>query len=286
MHHDKRYLQELENALGPDDNAERFNLQREQGFSYRQAIGELLFAAVTCRPDILYSVIKLSQYSNSPAAIHYTAIKRVFRYLRSTIDDGLHYWRQEKRPDLPEAVLPRIPNDNHDVKVPSGDPVYESHGFVDADWAGDTKHRKSMTGLGLFLAGAPVVYRSRFQPTVSLSSTESEFIAAAEAGKMSLYLRSIMTQLGFEPTGAKTLYEDNAAAIAMANAQRPTRRTRHLDIKHFALLDWTETDQVILSSISTHDNPANGMTKALGPQLFSRHSTTILGKRKPAYCQF
>ena len=286
MHHEKRYLQNLENERGPDNSTERDTLQREQGFSYRQAIGELLFAAVTCRPDVLYSVIKLSQYSNSLAATHYAAVKRVFRYLRSTLDDGLHYWRQEKRPDLPAAVFPQIPHDNHDVTVPSGHPVHESHGFVDADWAGDTKHRKSMRGLGLFLAGAPVVYRSRFQPTVSLSSTESEFIAAAEAGKMSLYLRSILTQLGLEPTGATTLYEDNNAAIAMANAQRPTRRTRHLDIKHFALLDWTETDQVILSSISTHDNPADGMTKALGPQLFSRHSATLLGKRKPAYCRF
>ena len=147
-------------------------------------------------------------------------------------------------------------------------------------------HRKSMLGLGLFLAGAPVVYRSRFQPTISLSSTKSEFVAASEAGKLSLYLRSILTQLGLEPDNATTLYKDNAAAIAMANAQRPTCRTRHLDIKHFALLDWTETDQIILSSISTHDNPSDCMTNVLGPQLFSRHSTTLLVKRKPAYCQF
>ena len=286
MHHDKKYLQQLETTNGPDTDELRRRLQQDQGFSYRQAIGELLFAAVTCRPDILYSVIKLSQYSNNPGAVHYTAVKRVFRYLRSTIDDGLHYWRTERRPDCPKAVIPTIPPDTYDVKIPTDTPVKEAHGYVDADWAGDTKHRKSMSGLGLFLAGAPVVYRSRFQPTISLSSTESEFVAASEAGKLSLYLRSILTQLGLEPHNATKLYEDNDAAIAMANAQRPTRRTRHLDIKHFALLDWTETDQIILSSISTHDNPADGMTKALGPQLFSRHSATLLGKRKPDYCRF
>ena len=96
-----------------------------------------------------------------------------------------------------------------------------------------------MSGLGLFLAGAPVVYCLRFQLKISLSSTESEFIAAANASKISLYLQLIQTQLGLEPVNATKLYEDNAAAIAMANAHRPTRRTRHLDIKHFALLDWT-----------------------------------------------
>ena len=285
MNHDKRYQFELEHATGPDDPSHQLKIQREMGFSYRQAIGELLFAAITCRPDILYSVIKLSQYSNRPDKIHYMAVKRVFRYLRDTIDDGLHYWRPNINSNLPPAHLPTLPKDNHQVCIPPSS-VNQPEGYVDADWAGDTKHRRSISGISLFFAGAPVVYRSRFQPTISLSSTESEFIAAAEAGKLSLYLRSLLDQLGLEQVSATKLFEDNAAAIAMANAQRPTRRTRHVDIKHFALLDWVETDQLILSAISTHDNPADGMTKALGPQLFVRHAATLLGKRKPSYCNF
>ena len=77
MHHDKKYLQELDIAKGPALEQDRVRLH-DQGFSYRQAIGKLLFAAVTCQPDILYSVIKLSQYSSCPAAIHYAAAKRGF----------------------------------------------------------------------------------------------------------------------------------------------------------------------------------------------------------------
>ena len=138
----------------------------------------------------------------------------------------------------------------------------------------------------LCFAGAPVVYRSRFQPTISQSSTEAEFIAAAEAGKLALYLRSMLNDLGIPQDSATPLYEDNQAAIAMANAQRSTQRTRHMDIKHFALLEWVYTDQLILSSISTHDNPADGMIKSLGPNLFARHSSTLLGKRQPSYCSF
>ena len=138
----------------------------------------------------------------------------------------------------------------------------------------------------LCFAGAPVVYRSRFQPTISQSSTEAEFIAAAEAGKLTLYLRSLLNDLSITQTDATVLYEDNAAAIAMANASRPTRRTRHMEIKHFALLDWVATDQMLLSAISTHDNPADGLTKSLGPYLFARHTATLLGKRQPSYCNF
>ena len=138
----------------------------------------------------------------------------------------------------------------------------------------------------LYFAGAPVVYRSCFQTTVSMSSTKAEFLSAAEAGKLTLYLRSMLQDLGIDQPTATLLHEDNAAAIDMANASRPTRRTRHMDIKHFALLDWIATDQLLLQAISTHDNPVDGLTKSLGPQLFARHCATLLGKRKPSYCSF
>ena len=72
----------------------------------------------------------------------------------------------------------------------------------------------------------------------------------------------------------------------MANSSKPTRRTRHVELRHFALLDWTETDQLQLSPIATADNAADALTKALGPQSFTRHRCTLLGKRKPAYCKF
>lgn len=278
-------MTELEQAIGPTEAEPHLILQKEMGFSYRQAIGELLFAAITCRPDILYAIIKLSQYNNKPSRIHYLAVKRVFKYLRDTLHDGLHYWRQDINPALPQVTAPTIPPDTHSVELPDSDPRL-AHGYVDSDWAGDTKHRRSISGLCLCFAGAPVVYRSRFQPTISLSSTEAEFIAANEAGKLGLYLRSILNDLDIPQDSATALFEDNAAAIAMANAQRPTRRTRHMDIKHFALLDWVATDQLILSAISTHDNPSDGLTKALGPQLFARHTSTLLGKRKPSYCSF
>ena len=103
---------------------------------------------------------------------------------------------------------------------------------------------------------------------------------------LGLYLRSILDKLGNPPKHATVHHEYKAAARDMANAQRPTRRTRHLDIRHFALLEWVETDQIVMAAIGTHDNPADGMTKSLGPQLFARHSTTMLGKRKPSFCNF
>ena len=217
-------MTEIDTAVGPVDALPKANLEKEMGFSYRQSIGEILLAAITCRPDILYSVIKLSQYNNKPAKIHYIAPKRIFRYLRDTMHEGLHYWIQDINASLPNVEYPVILHDNHAVKIPDSKPL-NPDGSVDSDWAGDTKHRRSISGMCLCFAGAPVIYRSRFQTTISQSSTEAEFIAAAEAGKLALYLRSLLHDLRIPQEDATRLYEDNAAAIAMANSSRPTRRT-------------------------------------------------------------
>lgn len=100
---------------------------------------------------------------------------------------------------------------------------------------------------------------------------------------MILFFRSLLDELGIEQTQATILFEDNNGALMMANAQQPTRRTRHMDIKKFALLDWVEQDLMILKTIKTAENAADGMTKPLGKQLFYRHAATIMGKRVPQY---
>eukprot|EP00970_Alexandrium_tamarense_P016383 scaffold6418_cov269-Alexandrium_tamarense.AAC.1 len=71
-----------------------------------------------------------------------------------------------------------------------------------------------------------------------MSSTEAEFMAASDGGKMSLYIRSVLYDLGIPQWAAHELYEDNDACNAMANAGKPTTRTRHMDIRYHALRDW------------------------------------------------
>ena len=69
--------------------SESFALQREMKFNYRQAIGELIHAMVTCQPDISFPLIKLSQYSTNPAHEHYGAVQDIFKYLSCTKTDGI-----------------------------------------------------------------------------------------------------------------------------------------------------------------------------------------------------
>jgi hypothetical protein len=156
-------------------------------------------------------------------------------------------------------------------------------GLVDSDWAADSAKRKSISGIIIMLAGGCIAYKSKFQDIIALSTTEAEFVAACDAGKIILFFRSLLEDLGIPQATATVLYEDNNGALMMANAQQPTRRTRHIDIKHFSILDWVERDLLILQAISTHDNAADAMTKCLPRILFYRHFDTYMGRQIPNY---
>jgi hypothetical protein len=251
------------------------------GFSYRQVIGEIIYPMMKCRPDISFHATKLSQYMDNPAAIHYQALRLLCSYLAATITDGIYYWRDHSRMDLPEAPNPIIHSDNHTIEVNPTDHTSFLFGYVDADWASDTKHRKSVTGIALMYAGGVIGYRCKFQDTIAHSSTEAEFTAACDAGKLILFFRSLLQDLSIEQPHATILYEDNNGALLMANAQQPTCRTHHIDIKKFSLLEWVEQDLIILESIKTSDNAADTFTKSLVRQLFYRHVDTIMGRRTP-----
>eukprot|EP00804_Cyclotella_cryptica_P008366 CCRYP_018322-RB/>CCRYP_018322-RB protein AED:0.58 eAED:0.58 QI:0/-1/0/1/-1/0/1/0/159 len=100
---------------------------------------------------------------------------------------------------------------------------------------------------------------------------------------MILFIRSIMWDLGIPQQAATILYEDNDACTAMANAQKPTTRTRHMDIRYFALAEWVEHDLMVLERINTSINLADHMTKILDRTLFYRHVDYIMGHIPPLY---
>ena len=155
MNNDTSYITLLETSKGPEPPLQKFQLENEMGFSYRQAIGELMFAMVTCRPDISYPVLKLSTFSNDPSKEHYQAVKQVMRYLRATINDGIIYWRQQPRKHMmllsstpPTLFHQQNPNPPRPKQNPS-----TLIGSVDSDWASDHTTRKSISGIVMYLAG-------------------------------------------------------------------------------------------------------------------------------------
>jgi hypothetical protein len=167
-----------------------------------------------------------------------------------------------------------------------GRPKEDPHnvcGYMDASWGDCLLTRRSTGGVCFRLAGGPVAWKGQLLPTVALSSTEAEFMEATVAGRMSLYIRSIMWDLGIPQEAATILYEDNDGATAMVNAGKPTSRSRHIDIKFYAIQEWVERDLIILQKIDTALNMADHYTKPLPQILFYRHNDYNMGWVPPTY---
>lgn len=134
---------------------------------YRELIGSLTYLATTTRPDIAFAVSSLRQFCNSYGNIHWTAAKRVLRYLKGTSHLDLIF----------QANL---------------DPL---KGFVDADWGSCIVDRRFFTGYTFVLSKCAVSWEARKQRTVALSSTEAEYMSLSEAGKEAIHLRSFLMEL-------------------------------------------------------------------------------------------
>ena len=284
MSPDNEIIRLLDTSSGPTNEADRHKLEEEMGFKYRAATGELLFAMVTCRPDISNAVIKLTQFNTNPAKCHYEAVKRVYQYLNATKSCGLTFWRTK-----PNKLLPfqnhngPQPEDYEFKTTQEHDKVEQPYVLVDSDWAGNVKTRRSVSGIVIMMAGAAVVYKTILQRVVALSSTEAEFYALSEAGKLALYVRSILNDLDMPQHTATSVYEDNKGCLHMTQNQKPTKNTRHVDLRHFAVVDWVAQDLLTVKKICTNDNSSDTLTKSLSKTLFHRHTDTIMGSRRPTY---
>lgn len=174
----------LDTVEPPKDDDEKQALEDEMGFGYRNAIGEIMFLMVTCRPGIAYPTVKLNKFCNNPAREHYIAVKNIYRYLRETVDDGIIYWRKTllQHESSPPSPKPRI---FHQLCDKPGNQSELLQGSVDGDWATDLEQRTSISGIVFYLSGGAVHYKTKIQEEVANSSTEAELVAANEAGKWS-----------------------------------------------------------------------------------------------------
>jgi hypothetical protein len=204
---------------------------------YASIVGGLMFAACVTRPDIMCAVGQLSQFLNNPSSKHLSAAKRVLRYLRGTPTLGITY-----RP-----------------------PPMRLQGYSDADWAGDIDTRRSTTGFVVMLNNGAVAWKSRRQPTVALSTMESEYMALTEASKELKWIKTLLTELDCKSNiDATDLFSDSQSAIALAKNPVSHARAKHIDIRHHFVREAIDDKIIWVQYIPTAEMTADSLTKALG----------------------
>ena len=130
-------------SLGPTEGTpEHHTLQTKFGFSYRTLLGELLYAYVTTRPDLGYAITTLAKFSSTPGEVHYTYLKRLVRYVRTTCSWGILYWTRTPRQTLSlgEHVPPIL--DKISSFFPSIPEPWRLYAFIDAAHANDLRNRR------------------------------------------------------------------------------------------------------------------------------------------------
>ena len=206
---------------------------------YQGMVGSLLYLAVYSRPDILYAVVKLSQFSTNPSLIHLAAVKRIFRYLRSCPDLGITYSR-----DGGEQLV----------------------GYTDANWGGGNvaeDGRRSTSAYIFTLGGGPISWSSKRQHTVATSSCEAEYIGQCNAAKEAVWLRLLLREVGYPLEGPTTVFADNKSAIALASNPVYHGRSRHIDIQYHYTREKVNDDTIQLLYLPTLEMVADGLTKPL-----------------------
>jgi hypothetical protein len=135
-------------------------------------------------------------------------------------------------------------------------------GYCDADYAGDLDTRRSTTGYVFNLNGAAIAWQSKRQPTVAVSSTEAEYIAAAAAVKESLWLRKLLVDFKIE-VGTIDILADNQSAIKLLRNPISAMRSKHIDVMHHFARERVARKEVAFHYVGTDAQVADGMTKAL-----------------------
>jgi hypothetical protein len=121
---------------------------------------------------------------------------------------------------------------------------------------------------------------------IAQSSTEAKFTNMADAGKAALYLQWILEEIGIIMDSPTPLLADNQGAVRLASAHQPTRRTRHVEMKHFIILQWTDDKFIDFVDTSTDENYSDYLSKPTGRTKFYEHTDVFMGRRKLAYTSY
>lgn len=204
---------------------------------FREIVGSLMFLATVSRPDIVYAVNSVSKYLSKHNQSHWRAAKRIVAYLKGTIDHGIKYQKNNSSSEL--------------------------IGFVDADFAGDVETRRSTSGYVFELVNGPVTWSSQRQKLVTLSTTESEYVAAATAAREAIWLRKLLSNIKCPCVGATIIKVDNQSAIKLVKNPEFHKRTKHIDIKYHYIREKFAEGSIIIEYVPTEFQKADIFTKAL-----------------------
>ena len=202
---------------------------------YRRIIGALQYLNMT-RPDLSFAINKSSQFMHQPTTTHLQHLKRLLRYLKSTINHGL--------------LLQKASSFNLIT-------------YSDADWGGNMDYRTSTSTYISFFGGNPVSWSSKKQRTVARSSTEAEYRAVATAAAEAMWITNLLNELQIPQSDSPILLCDNIGATYLCSNPINHSRMKHISLDYHFVREQVQSRCIKVSHVSTKDQIADLLTKPL-----------------------
>lgn len=253
---EKARLSECNAVKFPMDHSLQIHADKEgqavNSTHFKSIVGGLRYLVHT-RPDIAFAVGIVSRYMERPTELHLNAVKRICRYVKGTIHYGLLYTK--------------------------GHGNYILKGFSDSDLAGSLDDRKSTAGMAFYLDENLVTWVSQKKRCVALSSCEAEFMAATAAACQAIWLQRVLSCIADVELGPIILYVDNRSAVDLAKNPVFHGRSKHIDLRYHFIRDCVEKGLIIIRHVSTHEQRADILTKAMAAAKFEK-MRDLLGVKK------
>ena len=259
-----------------DSEGEPFN----ESWDYASIVGMLMYLAGNSRPDIAYAVHQCARFTHCPRNSHAIGIKRIIRYLQGTKEKGL-------------------------IMKPT--PGLKVNCYVDADFAGlwkvenpqDPISVKSRSGHLIMFMDCPLLWTSKLQTQIALSTMEAEYIALSNSMRDLISIRAILKEIistvklpssyqketsirtiskTFTPSlPQSTVYEDNEACLKFASMPKMTPRTKHIAIPYHFFRQKVKDLEIKVVSINTEHQLADQFTKGLSEDKFVQARKYLMG---------
>jgi len=202
---------------------------------------ESLLHLTASQPDIMFSVCLCAKFQSNPKESHFTATKRIIKYLQGTINIGLWY---------PVDVSLNLV------------------GYSDSDFAGCKIDRKSTSRTCHLLGSSLVSWYNKKQACVALSTAEAEYIAAGSCCAQTLWMKQQLSDFGLNLSKIPLLY-DNTSAINLIKNPVQHSRTKHIEIRHHFIRDHVTNGDCEIQFVSTENQLDDLSTKPLSKERFN-----------------
>ena len=241
-------------------------------FSYSSVIGMIWYLERHTRPDISFATSQCARFAFNPKCCHELAMIRIGQYLKATRTNGLIYQPLDSQ------------HFEMDVHVDS-----DFMGIYGKELRSDPDNVKSRTGYTISLNGCPIIWGSKLQGSISLSTMMAEYYALSSTLREVLPFRNLIKTVA-RATGLNedcatdfkvTCWEDNAGALILANSDpgQHTPRSKFYDNKvhWFRSIIKDGTDRIQVVKVDTKEQLADMFTKPLTLSIFSYLRKKLMG---------